>query len=123
MWIETHWTDHFISLRILDDGQGFPPHLLGRIGDPFVKKRKSRDDGQQRPEYEGMGLGLFIAKTLLVRSGAELAFDNGSDPYRSGGDRESGVGAIVEVIWERDAIDARTGSNSVPLGKNKPIVV
>ena len=123
VWIETHWTDHFISLRILDDGQGFPPHLLGRIGDPFVKKRKSRDDGQQRPEYEGMGLGLFIAKTLLERSGAELAFDNGSDPYRSGGDRESGVGAIVEVIWERDAIDARTGSNSVPLGKNQQIVV
>ncbi|MEO9822014.1 MAG: ActS/PrrB/RegB family redox-sensitive histidine kinase [Paracoccaceae bacterium] len=123
VWIETHWTDHFISLRILDDGQGFPPHLLGRIGDPFVKKRKSRDDGQQRPEYEGMGLGLFIAKTLLERSGAELAFDNGSDPYRSNNDRDSGVGAIVEVIWQRDAIDARTGSNSIPLGKNQPIVV
>ena len=122
VWIETHWTDQFISLRILDDGQGFPPHLLGRIGDPFVKKRKARDgDGQQRPEYEGMGLGLFIAKTLLERSGAELAFDNGSDPYRPNSDRDSGVGAIVEVIWERDSIDAQIGPNSIPAGKNQPI--
>lgn len=123
VWIEAHWTDEFISLRIIDDGRGFPSHLLGRIGDPFVGRRKARDDRQQRPEYEGMGLGLFIAKTLLERSGAELSFDNGNDPFGSGNSRELGVGAIVEVIWDRSNIDAKVGPNSIPIGKNPPIAV
>ena len=79
VWIEAIWTDDTISIRILDDGRGFPPHLLGRIGDPFMRRRKSEAERRQRPEYEGMGLGLFIAKTLLERSGAELSFANGTD--------------------------------------------
>jgi len=81
VWVEGHWTADTISIRIVDDGTGFPPHLIGRIGDPFVGRRKTPTEGQDRPGYEGMGLGLFIAKTLLERSGAELSFANGSDPY------------------------------------------
>ncbi len=120
VWIEAHWTETEISLRIIDDGRGFPPSLLGRIGDPFVGRRKPREDKSQRPEYEGMGLGLFIAKTLLERSGAELNFANGSDPYL-GQDPKNAVGAIVEVKWRRDEIDARKGHLSEPLGENQPI--
>ncbi len=122
VWIEAHWTAEHITLRIMDDGRGFPPQLLGRIGDPFVRRRKSASDGQQRPEYEGMGLGLFIAKTLLERSGAELSFSNGSDPYGDE-DPSSHIGAVVEVIWPRDKIDARIGENAVPTGLNAPITV
>jgi two-component system sensor histidine kinase RegB len=116
VWIETDWSDDTISIRITDDGQGFPPHLIGRIGDPFMRKRRSNSDKQQRPEYEGMGLGLFIAKTLLERSGAELKFANGSE-----GPRTKKIGAIVEVVWPRDKIDARQGSNAVPIGENQHI--
>ena len=121
VWVETHWTDEIISIRIIDDGRGFPTHLIGRIGDPFVRKRRSGTDKQQRPEYEGMGLGLFIAKTLLERSGAELKFANGSEPGVALTKESSRVGAIVEVNWPRDAIDARRGPNAVPLGENQHI--
>lgn len=118
VWIEAHWTDDLISLRIVDDGRGFPQHLLGRIGDPFMGRRKNREDRAQRPEYEGMGLGLFIAKTLLERSGAELNFSNGSDPYAVQNDGDQPIGAIVEVQWKRSVIDARQEES---LGKNQHI--
>lgn len=106
VWIEAHWTNDIIALRIIDDGKGFPPHLLGRIGDPFVGRRKTREDRSQRPEYEGMGLGLFIAKTLLERSGAELNFANGTDPFQPRDGDDLTIGAIVEVQWKRQDIDA-----------------
>ena len=121
VWIDAIWTETTIGIRIIDDGRGFPPHLLGRIGDPFVRTRRSVDDRRQRPEYEGMGLGLFIAKTLLERSGAELSFDNGSDPMapRSAGGTRSG--AIVEVVWPRNMISPPADAQSRGLGENRPI--
>jgi two-component system sensor histidine kinase RegB len=122
VWIESQWTDDMITIRIVDDGRGFPTHLIGRIGDPFVGKRKAQSDRQQRPGYEGMGLGLFIAKTLLERSGAELTFANGSDPYTNTPSGNGHTGAIVEVKWPRDMIDARVGRNAIPIGENQKIV-
>ncbi len=70
-----------------------------------------------------MGLGLFIAKTLLERSGAELSFANGSDPYLAGNGRKERRGAIVEVVWPRSKIDAREGEFALPIGRNQPIEV
>lgn len=122
VWVEGHWTADTISIRIVDDGTGFPPHLIGRIGDPFVGRRKTPTEGQDRPGYEGMGLGLFIAKTLLERSGAELSFANGSDPYMMTQEQGVHTGAIVEVKWPREAIDAHHGSNAIPIGENQKIV-
>ncbi|MDG1471283.1 MAG: ActS/PrrB/RegB family redox-sensitive histidine kinase [Ascidiaceihabitans sp.] len=121
VWVETDWNAETISIRIIDDGLGFPPSLIGRIGDPFMRKRRSTSDNQQRPEYEGMGLGLFIAKTLLERSGAELKFANGPEITIPNDAQTKKVGAIVEVVWPRDAIDARHGSNAVPIGLNQHI--
>ena len=123
VWIEGNWTDDTISIRIVDDGKGFPPYLIGRIGDPFVGRRKAPADRQERPEYEGMGLGLFIAKTLLERSGAELNFANGSDTYANMPNPHIHTGAIVVVKWPREVIDARIGRNAVPIGENQKIVV
>ena len=122
VWIEASWTEETICLRILDDGRGFPPQLLGRIGDPFVGSRKTNAESQQRPEYEGMGLGLFIAKTLLERSGAELTFSNGTDPYKSLNNETAQIGAIVEVAWPRGKIDARRGEYALPQNKKNQIV-
>jgi two-component system, sensor histidine kinase RegB len=119
VWVEANWTDTQISIRIFDDGKGFPPHLLGRIGDPLMRRRRSQGSAPQRPEYEGMGLGLFIAKTLLERSGAELHFANGSDSASRADQRK--LGAVVELVWPRSKIDAVYGETSIPTGKNMPI--
>ncbi|MEO1790107.1 MAG: ActS/PrrB/RegB family redox-sensitive histidine kinase, partial [Pseudomonadota bacterium] len=62
IWIECSWSASHVIIRIIDDGQGFPAGMIGRIGDPYVRGRQQFY--AQRPEYEGMGLGLFIAKTL-----------------------------------------------------------
>lgn len=123
VWVEAMWTDDVISVRIIDDGRGYPPHLIGRIGDPFMRRRRSDHDRRQRPEYEGMGLGLFIAKTLLERTGAELHFANGSDTYRATRTRTEKSGAIVEVVWPRSKIDAQSVENARPVGLNQPIEI
>ncbi|THD85676.1 ActS/PrrB/RegB family redox-sensitive histidine kinase [Aliigemmobacter aestuarii] len=119
VWVEGRWSDRRIVVRIVDDGDGYPPHLIGRIGDPFVRRRRSETDAARRPEYEGMGLGLFIAKTLLERTGAELSFANGSDPFLTPEERPERCGAIVEVIWPVDRILAP--ALDTPLGENAPI--
>ncbi|MDJ0825188.1 MAG: ActS/PrrB/RegB family redox-sensitive histidine kinase [Rhodobacter sp.] len=121
VWVEAVWTEATIAIRIIDDGRGFPPYLLGRIGDPFVRNRRTQEDRKQRPEYEGMGLGLFIAKTLLERSGAELTFDNGSDPMTGRGKPGTRSGAIVEVIWPRELISPESAHDQGGLGENLPI--
>lgn len=123
VWVEATWTEDVISVRIVDDGRGFPAHLLGRIGDPFVRQRRGAGERRQRPEYEGMGLGLFIAKTLLERSGAELTFANATDPYLSGRSQEERRGAVVQVVWPRAKLDTQFEENRVPLGRNQPIRV
>jgi two-component system sensor histidine kinase RegB len=82
------WTEQVITLTVLDDGDGFAPDIIDRIGEPYMS---SRQGGERRG---GMGLGLFIAKTLLERSGAALHFRN------AGGE---GQGALVEVRWPRKA--------------------
>ncbi len=123
VWVEATWTEDVISVRILDDGRGYPPQMIGRIGDPFMRRRRTESDRKARPEYEGMGLGLFIAKTLLERSGAELSFANGSDPYQRSRRDGTRRGAIVEVVWPRRKIDAQLGENPVPIGLNQPIEI
>jgi two-component system sensor histidine kinase RegB len=65
-----------------------------------------------------MGLGLFIAKTLLERTGAELSFANSLDPFLATGGRPERSGAIVEVVWPLDRISAESGG---PLGENQPL--
>lgn len=124
VWVDANWTDREIIVRISDDGPGFPPQLLGRIGEPFVRSRRGVPSLDDRPGYEGMGLGLFIAKTLLERTGARLRFGNRGD---SGGWRLAGglarpdpgdntcSGARVEVRWPRDRICT---SGEEPLGEN-----
>ncbi|MBC7677190.1 MAG: ActS/PrrB/RegB family redox-sensitive histidine kinase [Rhodoferax sp.] len=106
VWIEAEWSDTLLSVRIIDDGSGFPPQIIGRIGDPFVRARAPNQDVALRPDYEGMGLGLFIAKTLLERTGADLSFANASDRFLKDGGLSEKCGAIVEVRWPRDALSA-----------------
>jgi two-component system sensor histidine kinase RegB len=116
IWVETSWSDSEISVRIVDDGAGFPLHLIGRIGDPFVGQRKSDKERAKRPEYEGMGLGLFIAKTLLERSGAKLQFSNGGSQFAKKSNGKTG--AVIDVTWPRDKIDAAFSNVAEVTGEN-----
>lgn len=118
VWIDAEWSATSLTVRVVDDGDGYSSDVLGRIGDPFVKRRSTPKNIDPRPGYEGMGLGLFIAKTLLERSGAEVSFANGSDPFLTSAERPARCGAIVEVIWPlEDIIVDDHGS----LGENIPI--
>ncbi|SFR53691.1 two-component system, sensor histidine kinase RegB [Yoonia tamlensis] len=110
--VDVTWTDVALNVRIADDGPGFPGSVIGRIGDPYVRRRRNNDDSA-RPGYKGMGLGLFIAKTLLERSGAQLTFANS---------RRAGLGeggAVIDVAWARDALPNSGDRDSAPLGENQ----
>lgn len=113
--IQVSWTENSINVQIRDDGSGFPHSVIGRIGEPFVRHRRSQAASNERPGYEGMGLGLFIAKTLLERSGATLSFANGGARAMSG----LPGGAIVNVEWPRASIEAKPATGA--LGDNKLI--
>src|SRR5688572_20982021 len=82
------WTASEVRVTIADDGPGFPPDVLDRLGEPYVTTR--RFDVQPSDEHGGLGLGIFIAKTLLERSGAELKLANRKPPEK---------GAVVTVEW------------------------
>ncbi len=114
VWIEGEWSKSSLLVRIVDDGEGYPPSVIGRIGDPFVRRRRAEADQSQRPGYEGMGLGLFIAKTLLERSGAELTFANASDPFLTPEERPDRCGAVVEVVWDLADIRAPADMTGAP---------
>lgn len=119
VWIDAHWDENRIIVRVIDDGPGYPPNLLGRLGDPFLRRRRSEIDRAQRPEYEGMGLGLFIAKTLLERSGGSVRFANGTDPFVGNDGDGARSGAIAEVTWARLKISQDPEMEKAGLGENQ----
>lgn len=89
--IRAGWTTSTVTIAIADDGPGFPTGILARIGEPYL----SRSDGARR-SAGGPGLGLFIARSLLERSRATLAFANAAPPAH---------GAVVTAIWPRAAYE------------------
>ncbi|MBX6328163.1 MAG: ActS/PrrB/RegB family redox-sensitive histidine kinase [Pseudolabrys sp.] len=89
--ISAAWTQETIEVTIVDDGPGFAPEIMSRIGEPYVTSR-SRSADSVEEESKGLGLGLFIAKTLLERSGATLAFENRPLPAH---------GAMIQLRWNR----------------------
>ncbi|MBD3785368.1 MAG: ActS/PrrB/RegB family redox-sensitive histidine kinase [Sphingomonadales bacterium] len=115
VWVDAEWTDRSLLVRVSDDGPGYPHGLLGRIGDPFLSSRGTEHD--LRPGYEGMGLGLFIAKTLLERTGAEIRFQNGAEPFARTEGQPARSGAVVELRWPLARLAAPTGG---ALGENVP---
>ncbi|MDQ0314001.1 ActS/PrrB/RegB family redox-sensitive histidine kinase [Amorphus orientalis] len=97
--VTARWSDDRVTIEIEDDGRGFSETVLDRLGDPYVTSRATRSAGG------GLGLGVFIAKTLLERSGARLTFANRRPPKR---------GACVEAEWERAAIDLSRSPDAGP---------
>ncbi len=103
VWVESSWTKEVITITISDDGYGYPPSLLGRLGDPFLGAKIGKEN---RQGYEGMGLGLFIAKTLLERTGAKISFSNGDRNQTSAHSKREASGAIVEIYWPRKKVES-----------------
>jgi Signal transduction histidine kinase len=91
-----------VEIAIVDDGPGFAPEVLSQIGLPFMGRRTKA----QQEKAGGLGLGLFIAKTLLERSGAVLSFSNLDEPE---------IGAKVTVTWPRDRMEAHSGAGGPAL--------
>jgi two-component system sensor histidine kinase RegB len=114
VWIEGRWSPLEIQVSIVDDGSGYPANLIDRIGDPYLRAKSSATS--DRAEYEGMGLGLFIAKTLLERTGAVMTFSNASDPFVKASATPDRCGAIVEAVWSRKDLEA---NRSAVLGPNQ----
>ncbi len=97
------WDESRVTLTIADDGPGFAPGIIDRIGEPYVTTRTPSGDDRAHHEAGGLGLGVFIAKTLLERTGAKVALTNREPP-------ESG--AIIRVSWPRAAMDAVPGETA-----------
>lgn len=118
--IDLSWSATDIHIRISDDGHGFPQSVIGRIGDPYVRPRRLHDNETKRPGYEGMGLGLFIAKTLLERSGATLSFANSRRHGHASWSGQATGGAIVDVSWSKGTFTNINLARFEPLGENIP---
>jgi two-component system sensor histidine kinase RegB len=69
--------------------------MLKRIGEPYLSRRRSTDEDQS--EHTGLGLGIFIARTLLERTGAKVSFSNRTFPDH---------GAVVQIAWPRERFEA-----------------
>ena len=105
--IDAYWTHDTVAVTVRDDGPGFAAEILSRLGEPYVTTRGA--GGRAKSETNsGLGLGLFIAKTLLERSGATVATSNAAAPE---------TGAVVAVSWPRAVFER--GAPHATGGKHK----
>jgi two-component system sensor histidine kinase RegB len=72
------------EITIEDDGPGFSKDILNKIGEPYIKSLSSKDNSKS-----GLGLGIFIGKTLLEKNYARLLFRNS----------ETRGGAEIKIEW------------------------
>jgi two-component system sensor histidine kinase RegB len=89
--VGARWNEDIVEITISDDGPGFAPDIMDRIGEPYVTSRRHNPNASDEAPA-GLGLGFFIAKTLLERSGATLGLENREFPER---------GAVITVRWSR----------------------
>lgn len=104
--IEASWSRTGLKVSVEDDGPGFAPDIFEKIGEPYITSRPGDHavgDTEINPptskigKHEGMGLGFFIAKTLLEQTGGTVKALN-----------PPGGGARVSVAWPRGSIDGET---------------
>ena len=88
--IVARWSETVVVLIVEDDGPGFAPDVVLWLGEPYLTRKVNRR--AKNEEGAGLGLGLFIAKTLLERSGASVTMANAMVP---------GKGARVTILWQR----------------------
>lgn len=92
--VRATWSTDQVAIEIRDDGPGYPAELIDKIGEPYVTAPGAKTD-TRRSGSSGLGIGLFISKTLIERTGARVIFTNARQPE---------TGAITRVIWPRAVI-------------------
>ena len=92
--VNGRWSADEIRIYITDDGPGFAQSVLAKLGEPYFSERKVEQRGG------GLGLGFFIACTLLERTGAQVTPYNRQAPAR---------GAVVRIAWPRNRFEAPPG--------------
>src|SRR5665213_848335 len=93
--VNAWWNTDTVEIVISDDGPGFAPDIIKRIGEPYLSRRRSAEEPAS--EHHGLGLGVFIARTLLERTGAKVSFANRIFPDH---------GAVVQITWPRARFEA-----------------
>lgn len=93
--ITARWDDDTLDIIIQDDGRGIPADILPRLGQPYLTRRSGRENPARALDRKGMGLGIFIGKTLLERSGATISIHNDANPEG---------GAVITITWPRSAL-------------------
>src|SRR6476469_6149829 len=99
--VNAWWNAETVEIVISDDGPGIAPDMLKRIGEPYLSRRRSLDEAHR--ERAGLGLGVFIARTLLERTGAKVSFSNRTFPDH---------GAVVQIAWPRARFEAEESAAS-----------
>ncbi|QWG13110.1 ActS/PrrB/RegB family redox-sensitive histidine kinase [Bradyrhizobium sediminis] len=92
--VNAWWNNETVEIVISDDGPGIAPDMLKRIGEPYLSRRRGADES----EHHGLGLGVFIARTLLERTGAKVSFTNRTFPDH---------GAVVQIAWPRSRFEEK----------------
>lgn len=90
--VTARFDERSISIEVRDDGPGFAAEVLSKLGEPYVTTRPGAEGS--RSGHVGMGLGFFIAKTLLERTGAVVRFQNGKPR-----------GAVISARWVRTDLE------------------
>lgn len=89
--IEIHisWDDDDLRISILDDGPGFDNSVVDKLGEPYISTRSEQEEVDETMAG-GLGLGVFIAKTLIERTGGQVSFHNSMMG-----------GAQIDIVWPR----------------------
>jgi len=101
--VTAEWTNDTVRIVIADDGPGFAADVIGKLGEPYVTTRGMSRHRSREGDF-GLGLGFFIAKTLLERFDATVELANRPPPR---------TGAVVSVSWPRAAMDVDFGARTV----------
>jgi two-component system, sensor histidine kinase RegB len=111
--ITATWSQRQVVIEIADDGPGIPADVMDALGEPYITTRRARTRSQIKDGGpSGLGLGFFIAKTLLERSGATVALDNRERPRH---------GAIVKISWPREVFERKEAAAlALPARRTEP---
>ena len=97
VFIHAAWDENELTISVHDDGPGFSQEILTRLGEPYIGSgRSSNPLGRKKG---GLGLGFFIAKTLIEGTGAEVSFSN-----EAWGRDDEHFGAVVRATWPIDQL-------------------
>ena len=89
IYVSIKSNDGITEISIEDDGNGYPKDILSKIGEPYIKSSYYIDNPKA-----GLGLGIFIGKTLLERNKAKVICRNS----------KTRAGAEVIISWKNSSL-------------------